>query len=144
VPAFLDQALHGEPLTIFGDGTQTRSFCHVADLVEGLVRLSASDERYPVNLGNPAELTILEFAECIRRLMGSNLEIVFEPLPEDDPRKRRPDITKAKRLLGWEPKVALEDGLRETVEYFKTLVPLAGARGSVSTLERQQAGNVDL
>jgi dTDP-glucose 4,6-dehydratase len=144
VPAFLDQALHGEPLTIFGDGTQTRSFCHVADLMEGLVRLSASDERYPVNLGNPAELTILEFAECIRRLMGSNLEIVFEPLPEDDPRKRRPDITKAKRLLGWEPKVALEDGLRETVEYFKTLVPLAGARGSVSTLERQQAGNVDL
>ena len=92
----------------------------MADLVEGLVRLAASEERYPVNLGNPAELTILEFAERIRRLMGSNLEIIFEPLPEDDPRKRRPDISKAKRVLGWEPKVSLEDGLRETVAYFKT------------------------
>jgi dTDP-glucose 4,6-dehydratase len=120
VPAFLDQALRGEPLTIFGDGSQTRSFCYVADLVEGLIRLSRSEERFPVNLGNPNELTILEFAERIRRLMGSNLDIVFEPLPEDDPRKRRPDIGKAKRLLGWEPKVSLEDGLRETVEYFKT------------------------
>src|SRR6266404_2726957 len=122
VPAFLDQALRGEPLTIFGDGSQTRSFCYVADLVEGLIRLSRSDERYPVNLGNPNELTILEFAERIRRLMASNLEIVFEPLPEDDPRKRRPDIGKAKRLLGWEPKVSLEDGLRETVKYFKVAV----------------------
>ncbi|PYT11256.1 MAG: NAD-dependent dehydratase [Acidobacteria bacterium] len=120
VPAFLDQALRGEPLTVFGDGKQTRSFCYVADLVEGLVRLAASEERYPVNLGNPAELTILEFAERIRRLMGSNLDIIFEPLPEDDPRKRRPDISKAKRVLGWEPKVSLEDGLRETVAYFKT------------------------
>ncbi len=127
VPAFLDQALRGEPLTIFGDGSQTRSFCYVADLVDGLVRLSQSDERLPVNLGNPLELTILEFAERIRRLMGSNLEIVFEPLPEDDPRKRRPDITKAKRILGWEPKVSLEDGLRETIEYFKKKVS-----GSVS------------
>ncbi len=125
VPAFLDQALHGEPLTIFGDGTQTRSFCYVADLVDGLVRLAASDERYPVNLGNPVELTILEFAECIRRLMGSRLAIVFEPLPEDDPQKRRPDIAKARRLLGWEPKVALEDGLRDTVAYFKSLAPAA-------------------
>ncbi len=119
VPAFLDQALRGEPLTIFGDGTQTRSFCFVTDLVEGLIRLSNSDERYPVNLGNPVELTILEFAECIRRLMGADLELVFKPLPDDDPRKRRPDISKAKQLLGWEPKVALEEGLRETVEYFK-------------------------
>ena len=126
VPAFLDQALRGQPLTIFGDGTQTRSFCYVSDLVDGLVRLSASEERYPVNLGNPAELTILEFAERIRRLMGSNLDLVFEPLPEDDPRKRRPDISKAKRVLGWEPKVALEDGLRETVEYFKRLARTAG------------------
>ncbi|MEQ1885408.1 MAG: UDP-glucuronic acid decarboxylase family protein [Bryobacteraceae bacterium] len=125
VPAFLDQALRGEPLTIFGTGSQTRSFCYVADLVDGLVRLGSSEERYPVNLGNPAELTILEFAERISRLMGSQLPIVHEPLPEDDPKKRRPDIAKAKRILGWEPKVLLEDGLRETVEYFKTLVPVA-------------------
>jgi len=126
VPAFMDQALRGLPLTIFGDGKQTRSFCYVSDLVDGLVRLSASEERYPVNLGNPTELTILEFAERIRALMGSNLEIVFEPLPSDDPKKRRPDISKAKRVLGWEPKVSLEDGLRETVQYFKGEV-LAGA-----------------
>jgi len=119
VPAFLDQALRGAPLTIFGDGSQTRSFCFVSDLVDGLIRLSNSDERFPVNLGNPAELTILEFAERIRRLMGSDLDLVFQPLPDDDPRKRRPDISKAKRLLEWEPKIALEDGLRETVEYFK-------------------------
>jgi len=121
VPAFLDQALRGEPLTIYGDGTQTRSFCFVSDLVDGLMRLSVSDERYPVNLGNPIELTILEFAERIRRLMGARLEIAFELLPQDDPKKRQPDISKAKRLLGWEPKVALEDGLRETVEYFRAL-----------------------
>ena len=123
VPAFLDQALQGQPLTIFGDGTQTRSFCYVSDMVDGLVRLASSDERLPVNLGNPVELTILEFAERIRRLIGAELPIVFEPLPQDDPQKRRPDITKAKRLLGWEPKVNLEDGLRETVEYFKALTP---------------------
>ena len=121
VPAFIEQAMSGEPLTIFGDGSQTRSFCYVADLVDGLVRLSRSEERYPVNLGNPAELTILEFAERIKRLMGVNGEIVFEPLPEDDPKKRRPDISKARQVLGWEPKVGLEDGLRETVVYFKGL-----------------------
>jgi dTDP-glucose 4,6-dehydratase len=122
VPAFLDQALQGQPLTIFGDGTQTRSFCYVSDMVDGLVRLASSEERYPVNLGNPVELTILEFAERIRELMGSNLPIVYEPLPSDDPKKRRPDITKAKRILRWEPKVALADGLRDTVAYFKDLV----------------------
>ena len=121
VPAFLDQALRGEPLTVFGDGAQTRSFCYVSDMVEGLVRLSASDERFPVNLGNPVELTILEFAQRIRDLMGSKLALVHQPLPSDDPRKRRPDIAKARRLLGWEPKVPLEAGLRETVEYFKAL-----------------------
>lgn len=120
VPAFLDQALRGEPLTVYGDGLQTRSFCYVADLVDGLVRLGSSEEHEPVNLGNPVELTILEFAERIRRLMGSNLEVVFMPLPEDDPRKRRPDISKAKRVLGWEPKVSLEDGLRETIAYFRS------------------------
>jgi len=124
VPAFLDQALQGQPLTIFGDGTQTRSFCYVSDMVDGLVRLASSEERYPVNLGNPVELTILEFAERIRRLMGAELPIVFEPLPQDDPQKRKPDITKAKRVLGWEPKVNLEYGLRETVEYFKALTPV--------------------
>jgi len=113
--------MSGEALTIFGDGSQTRSFCYVADLVDGLVRLSRSEERYPVNLGNPVELTILEFAERIKRLMGVNGEIVFETLPEDDPKKRRPDISKAKEVLGWEPKVGLEDGLRETVGYFKGL-----------------------
>jgi dTDP-glucose 4,6-dehydratase len=123
VPAFLDQALQGQPLTIFGDGTQTRSFCYVSDMVEGLVRLASSEERLPVNLGNPVELTILEFAERIRELMGSKLLIVFEPLPDDDPKKRRPDITKAKRVLGWEPKMNLEEGLRETVEYFRALTP---------------------
>jgi dTDP-glucose 4,6-dehydratase len=121
VPAFLDQALRGEPLTIFGDGSQTRSFCYVADLVDGLVKLANSEERYPVNLGNPSELTILEFAAAIQRLMGSNLDLAFKPLPEDDPRKRRPDISKARSVLHWEPKVGLEDGLRETVEYFKHL-----------------------
>jgi len=123
VPAFIDQALRGEPLTVFGDGSQTRSFCFVSDLVDGLVRLARSQERFPVNLGNPQEMTILEFGERIRRLMGSKSPLKFEPLPSDDPKKRRPDISKARRLLGWEPQVSLEDGLRETVEYFKALTP---------------------
>ena len=122
VPAFLDQILRGKPLTVYGDGSQTRSFCYVSDLVEGLIRLGRSSEPEPVNLGNPAELTILEFGERIRRLMDSRAAIVFEPLPEDDPRKRRPDISKARRLLDWEPKVPLEDGLRATVEYFRVKV----------------------
>ncbi len=122
VPAFLDQAVNGQPLTIFGDGTQTRSFCYVSDLVDGLYRLMLSDERYPVNLGNPQELSILEFAERIQRLMGNNLPIVHQPLPSDDPKRRQPDITKAKRVLGWQPKVPLEDGLRDTVEYVKSVV----------------------
>jgi dTDP-glucose 4,6-dehydratase len=122
VPAFLDQTLRGKPLTIYGDGSQTRSFCYVDDLVDGLIRLSVSEERYPVNLGNPSELTILEFAERISLFMDSKCRMIFEPLPEDDPRKRRPDISKAKRVLGWEPKVPLEEGLRKTVEYFKGAV----------------------
>ncbi len=121
VPAFLDQALRGEPMTVFGDGSQTRSFCYVSDLVDGLYRLMQSDERYPVNLGNPREMTILEFAEHIRRLTGSTSRIVHEPLPQDDPKKRKPDIGKARRSLGWEPRVALEDGLRQTIEYFRAL-----------------------
>jgi dTDP-glucose 4,6-dehydratase len=119
VPAFIDQALRGQPLTVFGDGSQTRSFCHVSDLVDGLIRLSRSEERYPVNLGNPLELTILEFAERIRNAAGSKSEIRFEPLPEDDPKRRRPDISKAKKILEWEPKVSLQEGLRDTIEYFR-------------------------
>lgn len=119
VPAFLAQALAGEPMTVFGDGSQTRSFCYVRDMVDGLCRLMLSDERYPVNLGNPEEMTILEFAGVIRRVTGSSSPIVFRPLPEDDPKRRRPDIAKARRLLGWEPKTPLEEGLRETVAYFR-------------------------
>ena len=120
VPAFLDQALNGEPMTIFGDGSQTRSFCYVSDLVAGLYKLSKSDEPYPVNLGNPNEMTIGEFAEAIRSLLGAKARIEHKPLPVDDPKRRRPDITKAKQLLHWEPQVALEDGLRQTLEYFRT------------------------
>ena len=123
VPAFLDQALRGEPLTVFGDGSQTRSFCYLSDLVDGLYRLMMSDERYPVNLGNPAEMTILHFAEQIIALTKSPSQIVRRPLPEDDPRQRKPDISKAKRILGWEPVVALEQGLKVTAEYFRKKVP---------------------
>ena len=119
VPAFLDQALRGAPITVSGDGSQTRSFCYVADLVDGLYRLMLSGEPYPVNLGNPREMTILEFAEHIRALTGTKSAIVFQPLPEDDPKKRRPDIGRARQLLGWEPKVGLDEGLRETIEYFR-------------------------
>jgi dTDP-glucose 4,6-dehydratase len=118
VPAFLDQALRGEPMTVFGDGSQTRSFCYVEDLVDGLCRLMMSDERYPVNLGNPHEMTILAFAEHIRRLTGASSPIRFESLPEDDPKVRRPDIAKAQKLLGWSPRVPLDEGLRRTVDYF--------------------------
>lgn len=119
VPAFIDQALRGQALTVFGDGTQTRSFCYVSDLVDGLVRLANSEERFPVNLGNPLELKISEFAERIQALMGTKSPITYKPLPSDDPKQRQPDITKAGRVLGWSPKVSLEDGLRETVDYFK-------------------------
>ena len=121
VPAFLDQALRGWPMTVFGDGSQTRSFCFVSDLVDGLYRLMLSAEPYPVNLGNPSEMTILQFAEHIRRLTGTASEIIFHPLPEDDPKQRQPDIGKARRVLGWEPKVPLEEGLRHTVAYFRGL-----------------------
>ena len=122
VPAFLSQALRNQPITVFGDGKQTRSFCYVSDMAEGLYRLSQSDERYPVNLGNPAEMTMLEFAEGIQRVMGRGAQIVYAALPEDDPKRRRPDITKARNILGWEPKVKLDDGLRATIEYFRPLV----------------------
>jgi len=122
VPAFIEQALRGAKLTVFGDGSQTRSFCYVSDLVEGLLLLSESDEREPVNLGNPGEMTILEFANRIREQFGQGQEIEFRPLPQDDPKLRQPDITKAKRILGWQPKVSLEEGLAATVEYFKARV----------------------
>jgi dTDP-glucose 4,6-dehydratase len=121
VPAFIDQAMRGQAITVFGDGSQTRSFCYVSDLVDGLFRLMQSEERYPVNLGNPVEMPILRFAEHIRKLMGSASPLAFEPLPEDDPKQRRPDISKAKRVLGWEPVVGLEDGLQRTIEYFRAL-----------------------
>jgi dTDP-glucose 4,6-dehydratase len=121
VPAFLDSALRGAPLTVFGDGSQTRSFCYVSDLVDGLCRLMLSEERYPVNLGNPREMTILEFARHILRMTGAASGIVFGSLPEDDPQQRQPDIAKARTLLGWEPEVDLDDGLALTVEYFRGL-----------------------
>ncbi len=116
VPAFLSQALEGLPLTVFGDGTQTRSFCYVDDLVDGLCRLMLSEEREPVNLGNPEEITLLEFAERIQRLLGTASPLEFHPLPENDPTRRQPDISKAKRVLGWEPKIGLEEGLARTVK----------------------------
>ena len=121
VPAFLGRALRGEAIHVFGDGSQTRSFCYVSDMVDGLYRLLLSDERYPVNLGNPSEMTILEFARRIRALTGSASPIAFQPLPEDDPKRRRPDIAKARRVLGWEPQVPLDDGLAETIAYFRAL-----------------------
>ena len=119
VPAFLDQALREAPMTVFGSGSQTRSFCYVSDLVDGLYRLLLSEERYPVNLGNPREMTILEFAEHIRKMTGARSQIVYQPLPEDDPKQRQPNIDKARRVLGWEPRVTLEEGLKPTVEYFR-------------------------
>jgi dTDP-glucose 4,6-dehydratase len=122
VPALIGQALAGEPMTVFGDGSQTRSFCYVSDLVEGIYRLLLSDETRPVNIGNPVELSVLEFARTIRRLTGTSSEIVFRPLPIDDPKVRQPDISRAREVLGWEPKVELEEGLMRTIEYFKTVL----------------------
>jgi len=122
VPNFIAQALRGEAMTVYGDGSQTRSFCYVSDLVEGIVRLLRSDHSGPVNCGNPLEVSILEFARKIKALTGSKSEIVFRPLPEDDPKVRQPDISLARRLLGWEPVVSLEDGLRKTIDYFRGVV----------------------
>jgi dTDP-glucose 4,6-dehydratase len=119
LPNFLYQALVGEPITVYGDGKQTRSFCYVSDLLEGIYRLLESDEHEPTNIGNPQEITILEFAQRVKKLVGSDTPIIFHPLPQDDPKQRCPDITKAKRILNWEPKVKLEDGLQTTYEYFK-------------------------
>ena len=122
VPNFIAQALRNEPITVYGDGSQTRSFCFVSDLVDGIVRLLRSDYSGPVNCGNPAEVTILQFAERIKALTNSKSEIVFRPLPVDDPKQRQPDITRARTLLGWEPKIGLEEGLRNTIEYFRDKV----------------------
>src|SRR5262250_3347326 len=123
VPNFIAQALRGEPITVYGDGSQTRSFCYVSDLVEGIGRLLRSDyDKGPVNLGNPMEVTILQFAERIKALTKSKSEIVFRPLPEDDPKVRQPDIARAKAILGWEPKVGLDEGLQKTIAYFEDRV----------------------
>ena len=122
VSNFIIQALKNEPITIYGDGSQTRSFCFVSDLVEGLIRMMEQDYIGPVNLGNPHEMTIAEIAELIVRLTGSSSKLVFRPLPKDDPVKRKPDITLAREKLGWQPKVALEDGLKKTIAYFQTVI----------------------
>lgn len=123
LPAFIGQALRGEDMTVFGDGSQTRSFCYVDDLIEGIYRLLLSDYTMPVNIGNPNEISLKDFAEEILALTGNKVKIVYKPLPVDDPKQRRPDITKAKTLLGWEPKVDRKDGLKITYEYFKSLPP---------------------
>jgi dTDP-glucose 4,6-dehydratase len=122
VPAFMSQALTGEDVTIFGSGRQTRSFCYVSDLVEGIIRLMQSNVNDPINIGNPQEMTIEDIARMIIKLTGSKSKIVYRPLPEDDPKVRQPDITRARTLLGWEPKVGLEEGLTRTLEYFRTKV----------------------
>ncbi len=122
VPAFISQALTNKPITIFGKGTQTRSFCYYADLIEGIYRLMMSDYDLPVNIGNPTEMTMLQFAEQIVKATKSKSKIVHKPLPQDDPKQRKPDITKAKKLLKWEPKVKLADGLTDTIAYFRTKV----------------------
>ena len=122
VPAFVSQALTNKPITVFGKGTQTRAFCYVSDLIEGIYRLMMSDHHLPVNIGNPREMTMLEFADAIIKATKSKSKIVFKPLPQDDPKQRKPDITKAKTLLKWEPQVDLADGMKKTIAYFRTKV----------------------
>src|SRR5213080_2528045 len=122
VPAFMSQALRDEDVTVFGDGTQTRSFTYIADLVDGIIKLMLSSENDPINIGNPREMTIKEIAETIIRMTGSSSRIVYKPLPTDDPKQRKPDITRARTLLNWQPRVELEEGLVKTIEYFRTKV----------------------
>lgn len=122
LPAFMSQALKGDDITVFGDGSQTRSFCYVGDLVDGIYKLLKSDYAYPVNIGNPHEITLKEFAEEIQQMIGGNSKIVYEALPQDDPKQRQPDITKAKEILGWEPKVNRTEGLKITLDYFKNVL----------------------
>ena len=128
VPAFMSQALRGEDVTIFGSGQQTRSFCYVSDLVDGIIRLMESDVNEPVNIGNPHEMTIEDIAKAIIRLTGSTSKLVYRPLPEDDPKVRQPDITRARTLLKWEPKVGLEEGLTKTLGYFREQVAAENGR----------------
>jgi dTDP-glucose 4,6-dehydratase len=123
VPAFMGQALRGEDLTVFGDGSQTRSFCYIDDQVEGIYRLLMSDYTDPINIGNPHETTIMEFAQEIIKLTGTTQKIIYKPLPKDDPLQRQPDITRAKEVLGWEPKVERAEGLKKVYEYFTSLSP---------------------
>jgi dTDP-glucose 4,6-dehydratase len=123
LPAFIGQALRGEDLTAFGDGSQTRSFCYVDDLVEGIYRLLLSDYAFPVNIGNPDEITIRDFAEEIIKLTGTSSKIIYKPLPQDDPKQRKPDITKAREILGWNPTISRSEGLKRTLDYFMTVVP---------------------
>ena len=121
LPAFIGQALRGENLTVFGDGTQTRSFCYVDDEVEGIFRLLMSDYHLPMNIGNPNEITIGDFAEEVVKLTGTSQKVIYKPLPQDDPKQRQPNIDKARKILGWEPKVSRSEGLKITYEYFKSL-----------------------
>ena len=139
----MSQALRNEDVTVFGDGSQTRSFTYITDLVDGIIRLMLSAENDPVNIGNPVEMTIKEIAETIIRMTGSTSKIVYRPLPTDDPKQRRPDITRARTLLGWEPKVQLEEGLVKTIEYFRTKVDRSGRAGqagrAASGVERERS-----
>ncbi len=138
LPNFVGQALRGEPLTVYGDGSQTRSFCHVDDLVNGIEKMLAVEFHDPVNLGNPDEVTILEFANEVLAHAGSRSEIVYLPLPQDDPRVRKPDIARARRLLGWEPRIGRSDGLRRTLEYFRQKIGVRGQGSGVSKTENSQ------
>jgi dTDP-glucose 4,6-dehydratase len=140
VPAFIQQALLGEPMTVFGKGNQTRSFCYVDDLVEGIYRLLRSDLKLPVNIGNPREMTILQFAETIRRIIGSSSSIEFRPLPVDDPQTRQPDITQARERLGWEPRITLEEGLERTIRFFRQAQAAAPAAGAATDAAAPAAG----
>ena len=124
ISTFMKQALRGEPLTVYGDGTQTRSFCYVSDEIDGILRLAKADTPGPVNIGNPVEFTILECARQVLRVTGSQSEIIFQPLPQDDPKQRRPDISKAHKLLGWEPKIDPERGLKLSMDYFQQAIEL--------------------
>jgi dTDP-glucose 4,6-dehydratase len=126
IPAFMSQALRNEDVTVFGDGTQTRSFTYISDLVDGIIRLMLSAENEPVNIGNPREMTIEEIARTIIRMTGARSKIIYKPLPTDDPKVRQPDITRARTLLKWEPKVALEEGLVKTIEYFRMKMGAGG------------------
>ena len=130
------QALSGQPLTVYGDGSQTRSFCHVSDLVEGIYRLMESNQNQPVNLGNPKEITVLELAQKIKEISGSKSEIVFHPLPADDPKRRCPDLTRARTLLHWEPRVPVEEGLHETLDYFRKVVQAGNVSSGLAGASR--------